>query len=990
MSRYHFHPYNWTSKDLKDGFYFFVESHDMSNNTCLVRIKYNPWMYVTCKDNSMETLKKCEQYIRMNTYSNTITRIEFETRKETYYFSSPKRLLMKVYFSKMKNLNYVSGLLSKTVNLYGSEIKFEVYENKDNPILKYHFERGLSHTGWHYIDSPKFITGDNTLSEFQKEILVKDHNTVFFEKDEEKIRTLGLPKMSILSFDIECVSHNGKFPKAEYIDDYMFMIACSFLDRDGTISKHNIVLGHSIKQDNVNLIEIDHDNIKREAELCNRFSNLVKELDPDILIGHNVFKFDWKYMDVRYGTLVNKNIPYMGRYKNWRMLEHGECDSLVEGIYHSEEWESAAYSNQSIGYILVPGRIQMDLLPIVQQLGYKLDSYKLEFISQFFLGEGKTGLEPEEMFHLAKLSRECSKILRSNDSSLIKTSSFKQISNIEVDEDWKAKLDKMGREAMFEIDKYCIQDTMLPIKIIQKINLLIGLIEDAKIVHVNIMDLYTRGQGIRVYSQEYMELKSNGYFIKRIKAEKTNYKGAFVFSALVGYYKRVHCLDFAKLYPSIMIAYNICYTTFVHEDADNPNKDIKDEDCHVFEWEQDGTLYRFRFVKPHILKGVLPVILERLATARDNAKLQLKNEKDPLMRVVLDKRQNNLKISMNSIYGNKGTHMATLPLYQAAMCTTAKGRQLISETAEYITSKYGAKVVYGDTDSVMFVLPILDSGLLSKCTGTNYDDEIPSMITKIAKNVSSLFPHPISMEYEKTFRDYLLVGKKMYAGMLANEKNLNLYDEKKLFFRGLPVVRRDHCKYLRETIKSITRQIFSGKTEQEVFDYVLDKIEELLSGKVKVEDLFIYKKIGKEENYKFESNDIYQFIRYLKSKGEEPIAGDRYEYVIAKIQSNWKGEKYRTIKHLKEDKLEIDYDLYFVSDFVKPVQKILYRWNPNMFQKNILQLVKMYIDLEGHNDLKLKFMAFFNSSEDITESIKELKKCAKRESNPCRQLGRLE
>jgi DNA polymerase elongation subunit (family B) len=147
-----------------------------------------------------------------------------------------------------------------------------------------------------------------------------------------------------------------------------------------------------------------------------------------------------------------------------------------------------------------------------------------------------------------------------------------------------------------------------------------------------------------------------------------------------------------------------------------------------------------------------------------------------------------------------------------------------------------------------------------------------------------------------------------------------------------------------------------------------------VSGNVTKEELFIYKKIGKEDSYKSKTADMALFIKYMKSKGEEPSAGDRYEYLLAKIETNYKGEKYRTLAHLEEDGLDIDYMLYLESNFVKPIQKILHRWNPEKFSKNLLSLLLKYMDVTGNDKLKERFIELVNSGQDIAEKIKEIKK----------------
>ena len=102
-------------------------------------------------------------------------------------------------------------------------------------------------------------------------------------------------------------------------------------------------------------------------------------------------------------------------------------------------------------------------------------------------------------------------------------------------------------------------------------------------------------------------------------------------------------------------------------------------------------------------------MLENLLSARKRAKQDLKVEKDPFKRAVLDGRQLALKVSANSVYGFTGATVGKLPCLAISSSTTAYGRQMIELTKQEVEAEFSvkngydqdAKVIYGDTDSVM-------------------------------------------------------------------------------------------------------------------------------------------------------------------------------------------------------------------------------------------------------------------------------------------------
>lgn len=220
---------------------------------------------------------------------------------------------------------------------------------------------------------------------------------------------------------------------------------------------------------------------------------------------------------------------------------------------------------------------------------------------------------------------------------------------------------------MTRIMKYCDQDSVLCIELFDKIMCWIGLVEVSNVVGVTLVELFTRGQQLRVLSQVYDFASKLGYIIDERNVPRMEYSGGFVYEPIPGLYEYIPCLDFKSLYPSVMIAYNICYTTLVPPELMDK---IPDELCHVFRWTEEIELnphdeddpevnekiktksveYYYKFVKQPI--GLLPQILTQLISQRDAVKKQMKTEKDPVILEVLDRRQLALKVSSNSVSGN--------------------------------------------------------------------------------------------------------------------------------------------------------------------------------------------------------------------------------------------------------------------------------------------------------------------------------------------------
>src|SRR5690606_39405742 len=209
---------------------------------------------------------------------------------------------------------------------------------------------------------------------------------------------------------------------------------------------------------------------------------------------------------------------------------------------HSPEktinWSSSAFKDQHFEFLDVEGILFVDLLPIVKK-DYKLDNYKLNTVSEFLLKNStKDPLTPQDIF-------KC--------------------------------YETFTPKSLGIVGKYCVQDSVLVSKLMDVMQVWTGLTEMAKTCNVPIFALYTQGQQIKVYSQVYKYCMSKNIVVEKDGyTGNDTYTGAYVVDPEPGIYDNVIPFDFASLYPTTIIAYNIDYSTLV-KDGDN----IPDSECNV-------------------------------------------------------------------------------------------------------------------------------------------------------------------------------------------------------------------------------------------------------------------------------------------------------------------------------------------------------------------------------------------------------------------------
>ncbi|KAG8908616.1 DNA-directed DNA polymerase delta [Tulasnella sp. 403] len=659
--------------------------------------------------------------------------------------------------------------------------------------------------------------------------------------------------LRILSFDIECAGRKGIFPEAEI--DPVIQIA-NMVTRQGEPTP--FIRNVFTLNDCADIVGSQVLSFRDEATMLVKWKEFITEVDPDLVIGYNIGNFDLPYLIDRAKALNAGGFPYLGRLPRVR--------TQVKDTHFS----SKAYGQRDSKETNLDGRLQLDMLQVMQR-DYKLRSYSLNAVCAQFLGEQK-----EDVHH-----------------SVI------------------TELQNGTKESRRRLAIYCLKDAYLPQRLMDKLMCLVNYTEMARVTGVPFNYLLAKGQQIKVISQLYRKANAEGYLIPSIKVEGSDdqYEGATVIEPKKGYYDvPIATLDFSSLYPSIMMAHNLCYTTLLDRPMIDRMELAEGED---YIKTPNGDF----FVTTKRRKGLLPTILEDLIAARKRAKADLKKETDPFKRAVLDGRQLALKVSANSVYGFTGATIGKLPCLPISSSVTAYGREMIEVTKEKVEAEYciknghefDAEVVYGDTDSVMvrFGCKDLKTAMALGSEAANY--------------VTTFFKQPIKLEFEKVYFPYLLINKKRYAGLYWTKPEK--YD--KMDTKGIETVRRDNCRLVSTVIETCLHKMLIDRDLNGAIEYTKRTIAQLLQGQIDMSQLVITKALAKAD-YAAKQAHVELAERMRKrDAGSAPALGDRVAYVIVQASKGAAAyEKSEDPIFVLENNVPIDTRYYLENQLSKPLLRI--------------------------------------------------------------------
>jgi DNA polymerase elongation subunit (family B) len=779
---------------------FGVTSNGLSI-TCKIT-DFKPYYYIKVP-NSFGRLQliQFQKYILdswiLKEFRSSLVSCSLTTKKDIFGFKNGKNYrFVKLTFDNYSSMLKSRYLFKKPIKIHQvstKAVKYKLYESNFEPFLRYCHIKDIRMAGWVRLPKGKYTITQDTANT-QIEVSIDRKDIVSLSDKHEMANFLQA------SFDIEVYSHDYTFPDPKHPKNEIFQIATTYKyyhDSDFRV-KQLLTLKHTEQLTDTSVIV---EECKNERELIKRWVDTISQMDPDIFYTYNGDSFDCMYLVERAKMhgLVNEKKAGKSTVQSGYFLKKLSRLTETSAEIKKEYFSSSAYGDSEYNRIYIPGRLNYDLLIHYKRGMTKYSSYKLDFIASEILGEGKHDVSAKEIFKFYETGKP---------------------------------------EEIKKIGDYCLQDTELLQKLVDKQLILTNIVQLANVTFVPIGFLTTRGQTIKVYSQilrkarqmdflvphtnfnedvhllyirtktphnltddhisDYIEINcgrsqtgnfkpvmisakieeiisddviavlsdteiTRDYFNINFKkgysefaitrlwspedAVEDSFTGATVLNPSPGIYtNNIAVLDFASLYPTIMISRNLCFSTFVMNKKyegipgvsyekiawddtveyklahtcqgvgksgkskgqvcgkqayfeinggyycriHDPLKKTRTENdkCQKREVHYDYTI-----VQPSkdadgniVNKGVIPALLEDLYAERKAVKKKMAQaEKDgnKLLANILDSTQLAIKVSLNSTYGFLGRRAGNLILKELGSIVTSVGRMLIEQSKEY-------------------------------------------------------------------------------------------------------------------------------------------------------------------------------------------------------------------------------------------------------------------------------------------------------------------
>ncbi|PWN52328.1 putative catalytic subunit of DNA polymerase zeta UPR-1 [Violaceomyces palustris] len=691
--------------------------------------------------------------------------------------------------------------------------------------------------------------------------------------------------MTILAIEVHVLTRGRLMPDPK--EDGIEAIIYSFQNEDerlqGTGSRPELRTGiilvaqENMRHERLGINNLAVEEVESELELFNALVDLVRAFDPEILAGYEIHSSSWGYAVERASRAFDYDlVPELGRVISQNTGRAG-------GKSDNSGWTQSSA-------LRITGRHVLNIWRLMKS-ELTLNLYSFENVC----------------FHL--LHKRVPKFSHATLTSW-----------------YRSGIPELVARTL----RYLVERVELVLDMIQESDLVLRTAEFARIYGIDFFSVISRGSQFKVESIMLRIAKPESFILISPNRSQVGKQNAAECLPLImepqsAFYKGpLLVLDFQSLYPSIMIAYNICYSTclgrvssfkgaskFGVSELELPKGLLSVLKDHV-NISANGLL----FVKPSLRRSLLAKMLSEILDTRVMVKASTKGMKhDKAFLKVQNARQLSLKLLANVTYGyTSASYSGRMPCVEIADAIVQQGRETLEKAMDLIngSQKWGAQVVYGDTDSLFIYLP-----------GRTKDDAF-EIGHEIAEVVTSMNPHPVKLKFEKVYLPSVLLAKKRYVGF----KYENRDDVEPVFdAKGIETVRRDGHPALQRMMEACIRILFRTRDLSLVKSYCQRQWKKIMEGNISVHDFIIAKEVrlGRySDKVAPPPGAAVASRKMLIDHRNEPQYGERVPYIISqgepKAKLNAQAVPPETM--IENPEIQINSLYYITRTIVPPLSRV--------------------------------------------------------------------
>lgn len=546
-----------------------------------------------------------------------------------------------------------------------------------------------------------------------------------------------------------------------------------------------------------------------DAEIIRAFVDAVRETDPDIICGHYINGYDLPKLQERAELFGVK-------------LRLGRDHSVIKPRY-SREGNILSWTCR--------GRTVVDTLDVVRK-------------EKYYGSQGRFTQSPHEDLDTVVFELGWEGEPKSIDASL-------------VDDEWKANHEK--------VLKYCLTDAEKAMFILDAFDSV-----DKAVMLSELAERPLDGMFVPALSWLWdplliKEADRAGWLVPCSGGEKKEkIVGGYVADPTSGLHEYVCAFDVSSMYPSMVKAYNLCFSTFTSRTS--------------------GTIRApngARFLKPEEREGIVPRLLRNFGERRTLAKRKYKRTDD----MYWERLERQVKVVMNSWYGLASSGFYRFSNNDIGEAITTFARETLKDLLEEF-EREGVEVIMGDTDSLYVLAPVKRT------------QDAVAWGERLARKYST---DTMELGLERVFRRHFNHGrKKRYAGTVV-------WPEVYTYVRGYEMRRGDSFPYQREVLEHLLGRILAGEPDVGCKD-ARDAIRTLRDGRIETERLVIIKSCKAEREYKHPDRLPWvKAARKLKEYGYIWVPGHKIAYIVTDGSSPQQVEPITGGERDKDIKPDLEY-----------------------------------------------------------------------------------